>query len=469
MHKGALDLQNRKFPKSRKLILFLGDMAWIAIAYIIATGIVFDRDFIFNNIYLYSGMLPVIMVISSLFLNINGLYSIAYKRFAEIILSTFVATLCTFILVMALSFFFYESSYSRGVIALSFCMQVAMLIIWRYLGWRFEQKLHNKRTVMLMGTAEECDHVYNRLRLQPQLNLKLKYICTDVEQSDWRGAAEKIDVIILCPEMRHRYKVAVINFCHQTGKTALLIPNTYEIFCTEAVLDKIDDIPVFRPQSLYPSLEVRTLKRLLDIVVSCISFICALPFMLITAMAIKIFDPGPVLYSQIRTGKNGKEFRVYKFRTMRVDAEKYTGPMLAQENDPRITKMGRFLRAVRLDELPQIWNVVIGDMSIVGPRPERPFFVEKFTKETPEYAYRHNVKPGITGMAQVYGKYNTTAFDKLVYDLMYIEKCGLLTDMTIIIQTVKVLFTKSATEGTGIEHKDIDLNKYNIGKSKRFN
>ena len=457
-------MQTRKFPKSRKFILFLGDMAIIALAYIIATGIVLDRDILMSNIYLYSGMLPVIMVISSLLLNINGLYSIARKRFAEIILSTAVAILCTFILVMALSFFLYESAYSRGVIALSATLQVVMLTIWRDLGWRLEQKLHSKSAVMLMGSAEECDHVYNRLRLQPQLNLKLKYICTDVEQSDWRKAAEDIDVIILCPEMRHRYKVAVINHCHQTGKTALLIPNTYEIFCTGAALDKIDDIPVFRPQSLYPSLEVRTLKRLLDIVVAGIGFICALPFMTITAIAIKIFDPGPILYSQIRTGRNGKEFRVYKFRTMKVDAEKYTGPMLAQENDPRITKLGKFLRTVRLDELPQIWNVVIGDMSIVGPRPERPFFVEQFTKETPEYAYRHNVKPGITGMAQVYGKYNTTPFDKLVYDLMYIEKCGILTDLTIIIQTVKVLFTKSATEGTGIKSKPLNLEKYDIGK-----
>ena len=127
--------------------------------------------------------------------------------------------------------------------------------------------------------------------------------------------------------------------------------------------------------------------------------------------------------------------------------------------------LGKFLRAVRLDELPQIWNVIIGDMSIVGPRPERPFFVEQFVKETPEYAYRHNVKPGITGMAQVYGKYNTTAFDKLVYDLMYIEKCGLLTDLAIIIQTVKVLFTKSATEGAGVGQKPLNLEKYDIGNN----
>ena len=204
------------------------------------------------------------------------------------------------------------------------------------------------------------------------------------------------------------------------------------------------------------------MKRTLDILVALIGFVCALPFMAVTAIAIKLGDPGPVLYSQVRTGRDGREFRIYKFRTMRVDAEKYSGPMLAQENDPRITRLGRFLRAVRLDELPQIWNVLNGDMSIVGPRPERPFFVEQFVQEMPEYAYRHNVKPGITGLAQVYGKYNTTPFDKLVYDLMYIQNCSLRTDLTIIIQTVMVLFTKSATEGTGVKNKDINIDDYSV-------
>lgn len=221
---------------------------------------------------------------------------------------------------------------------------------------------------------------------------------------------------------------------------------------------------MFRPSVLRPTLEVRTLKRGLDLSVAAIGFACALPLMLLTALAIKLSDRGPIFYSQVRTGRNGKEFCVYKFRTMRVDAEKYSGPMLAQENDPRITALGRFLRAVRLDELPQIWNVLVGDMSIVGPRPERPFFVEQYIEEMPEYAYRHNVKPGITGLAQVYGKYNTTPFDKLIYDLMYIQRCSILTDLTIIIQTVKVLFTKSATEGTARFQEEIDLTKYDIRK-----
>ena len=454
----------RKFPVSRKVIMLCGDIALIVLSYLLVTMFVLDKAILLASLSLYKGMLPVMVVVMGLLLGINGLYSIEHKRFSEILLGLFVVTSSAFVIIMAISFFAREFSYSRGVLGISLLLQLVLLAVWRYLGWQIERKLHAPREVMLMGSAEECNHVYYRLTMQPQLNMQLKYICTDMEKSDWRKAMQEVDAAIICPEMRHRYKVQIINYCHENGKEVLLIPNTYEVFCAGAVLDKIDDIPVFRPQSLYPSLEVRTLKRLLDIVVAGIGFVCALPFMLITAIAIKIGDPGPILYSQIRTGRYGQEFRVYKFRTMKVDAEKYTGPMLAQENDPRITKLGKFLRAVRLDELPQIWNVLIGDMSIVGPRPERPFFVEQFTKEMPEYAYRHNVKPGITGMAQVYGKYNTTPFDKLVYDLMYIEKCNILTDLAIIIQTVKVLFTKSATEGTGISQKPLNIAKYDIGK-----
>lgn len=457
-------MPTRRFPFLRKIFMFVGDVMLISVAYIISVMITNDVGFFINNIFYCSGLLPLILVVTSLFLDINCLFSIEHKRFTEILLSLFVTNLCTFIIVSILSLFLYEMPVSRLILLSTISLQFIFLSIWRYLAWKIERHLHNICKVLLIGSPEECIHIYKRLSQQPQLNMRLKYVCTDMENLSWQHAASQVDIIMMCPEMRHRHKVQVIDFCYKNGKQPLLIPNTFEIFCSGSHLDKIDDIPVFRLQSLRPSLEVRLLKRILDIVVAGVGFVCALPFMLLTALAIKITDPGPVLYSQVRTGKDGREFKVYKFRTMRVDAEKYSGPMLAQEHDPRITKTGRFLRAVRLDELPQIWNVLAGDMSIVGPRPERPFFVRQFVEEMPEYAYRHNIKPGITGLAQVYGKYNTTPFDKLVYDLMYIQRCNILTDITIIIQTVKVLLTKSATEGAGANVQKVDLNRYNIGK-----
>lgn len=457
-------MEYRKFPLSRKIMMFIGDILIIGLSYVMTIAIIFDEEVMINNIYQYSGLLPIIIVVTGLLLNINGLYSIEHKRFTEILLSLFVTNLCTFILVFFLSLFIYEELTSRQVLFTTTIIQSCCLSIWRYFFWKVECHLHDRRKVLLIGSPDECIHVYNRLSQQPQLNMCLKYVCTNMDNLSWQNAASQVDIIMMCPEMRHHHKVQVINYCYTHRKQPLLIPNTFEIFCSGSELDKIDDIPVFRLQNLHPSLEIRLFKRFFDIMIAGIGFVCAIPFMLLTVLAIKLTDPGPVLYSQIRTGRDGKQFKVYKFRTMRVDAEKYSGPMLAREHDPRITKTGRFLRAVRLDELPQIWNVLVGDMSIVGPRPERPFFVKQFIEEMPEYAYRHNVKPGITGLAQVYGKYNTTPFDKLVYDLMYIQRCNLLTDMTIIIQTVKVLFTKSATEGTGVNVQKVDLNRYNIGK-----
>jgi exopolysaccharide biosynthesis polyprenyl glycosylphosphotransferase len=193
--------------------------------------------------------------------------------------------------------------------------------------------------------------------------------------------------------------------------------------------------------------EQRVLKRILDIAVAVIALIILSPVMLITAVMIKLDSKGPVLYSQERVGLYGKIFFVHKFRSMKQDAEAKCGPVLAAEGDTRITKFGRLMRATRLDELPQLFNVLKGEMSIVGPRPERPFFVKQFIAQKPEYDYRHNVKPGITGLAQIAGKYNTSAYDKLIYDLLYIQDVSVKTDLMIMLQTFKVLLTKSSTEG----------------------
>ena len=209
----------------------------------------------------------------------------------------------------------------------------------------------------------------------------------------------------------------------------------------------VDDIPMQRVTRMLLTAEQRVLKRILDIAVAVTALIILSPVILITAVMIKLDSKGPVLYSQERVGLYGKTFFVHKFRSMKQDAEAKCGPVLAAEGDPRITKFGRFMRATRLDELPQLFNVLKGEMSIVGPRPERPFFVKQFIVQKPEYDYRHNVKPGITGLAQIAGKYNTSAYDKLIYDLLYIQDVSVKTDLMIMLQTFKVLLTKSSTEG----------------------
>ena len=191
------------------------------------------------------------------------------------------------------------------------------------------------------------------------------------------------------------------------------------------------------------------MKRTMDIVASGLALILLSPIFLVTAIAVKS-DGGPAFYRQKRLTKGGKVFEILKFRSMRIDAEKYSGAVLSSgENDPRITKVGRIIRAYRLDELPQLINILKGDMSLVGPRPERPEIQAKIEKEVPEFSLRLQAKAGLTGYAQVYGKYNTSFYDKLLMDLMYISRPSILEDLTIILATLRILTSKESTEGVG--------------------
>lgn len=190
------------------------------------------------------------------------------------------------------------------------------------------------------------------------------------------------------------------------------------------------------------------MKRAIDIVVSLIAAIILSPVFLITAIAIKVTDHGPVFYKQVRLTKDGKEFKILKFRSMRVDAEKDGVARLSTgENDSRITPVGKIIRACRVDELPQLFNILKGDLSIVGPRPERPEIASQYCEEMPEFALRLQAKAGLTGYAQVYGKYNTTPYDKLTMDLMYIAHPSIVEDLKIMLATVKILFLPESTEG----------------------
>ena len=207
-------------------------------------------------------------------------------------------------------------------------------------------------------------------------------------------------------------------------------------------------MPILSVRRAEPNPEYLFLKRVFDIVVSALGLVVLSPFIGITALAIKIYDGGPVLYKQVRLTKDRKEFRILKFRSMRVDAEKDGVARLSTgDNDDRITPVGHVIRACRADELPQLWNILRGDMTIVGPRPERPEIAAQYEEEMPAFGLRLQVKAGLTGYAQIYGKYNTNPHDKLEMDLMYINKMGIVEDLRLMFATVKILFMKDSTEG----------------------
>lgn len=241
-------------------------------------------------------------------------------------------------------------------------------------------------------------------------------------------------------------KNELIHLCYSNNIRVYIVPSISDIILRSSSVTHLFDLPIFLTKSYDLSLTDRFLKRLLDIVCAILMLIIFSPVMLISMIAIRITDGGPVFYKQKRVTKNGQLFDILKFRSMVVDSEA-DGIHVAVKDDERVTPVGRVLRKVHFDELPQLINVLKGEMSMVGPRPERPEIVERYRSEIPEFDYRLKVKAGLTGYAQVYGRYNTTSFNKLKLDMMYIENYSFLLDIKLIFLTFKILFQKDNTEG----------------------
>lgn len=239
----------------------------------------------------------------------------------------------------------------------------------------------------------------------------------------------------------------ILKYCYRYRVRTYVAPKLTDIMLRGAKINTLFDTPLLLVKGTGLTPAQRVAKRAMDVILCAIAMIPAAPIMLIVAAAIKLEDGGPVFYKQKRLTRNGREFEILKFRSMIVDAEKYDGAVLASDRDPRITKVGRIIRACRVDELPQLLNILKGDMSIVGPRPERKVIADEYTKDIPEFPYRLKVRGGLTGYAQIYGKYNTSPYDKLRLDLMYIENYSLLLDIKLIILTLRILLSKDSTEG----------------------
>ena len=240
----------------------------------------------------------------------------------------------------------------------------------------------------------------------------------------------------------------ILKYCVENNIGIFVIPRIGDTIMSGAYPMHMFHLPMLKVGRYHPQPEYLFIKRLLDIVISAVALVVLSPIFLVTAIAIKATDHGPVFYKQIRLTKDGKEFGILKFRSMREDAEKDGVARLSSgEHDDRITPVGRVIRACRIDELPQLLNILRGELSIVGPRPERPEIAAQYCEEMPEFSLRLQAKAGLTGYAQIYGKYNTTPYDKLVMDLMYIAHPSIVEDLKIMFATVKILFMPESTEG----------------------
>ena len=280
-----------------------------------------------------------------------------------------------------------------------------------------------------------------------------KLICVDEGYDAIVKEIPKYDAVIL-NDVPAQMRNDILKFCYRFRVRTYVAPKLTDIMLRGGKNITLFDTPLLLVKGTGLTPAQRVVKRGMDILLSFIALVVAAVPMALVAIAIKLEDGGPVFFKQKRMTRGGREFEILKFRSMIVDAEKYAGAVLATGDDPRITKVGKFIRATRLDEIPQILNILKGDMSIVGPRPERKVIADEYCKDIPEFSYRLKVRGGLTGYAQIYGKYNTSAYDKLRLDLMYIENYSLMLDIKLIILTLRIIFSKESTEGIDVAREN---------------
>lgn len=263
------------------------------------------------------------------------------------------------------------------------------------------------------------------------------------ERDRWLIGKIKDAEVVFVMEINSHERNVIIKYCVDNGISCYDEPKIGDILMRTSKQFNMYNLPIVLIERFSPTPEYLLIKRLSDFMLACLALVVTSPVLIITSLAVKLTDGGPVIYKQKRLTKNGRVFDIYKFRSMKIDAEKSTGAVLSSgTDDPRVTKVGRFIRKVRIDELPQLINIIKGDMSIVGPRPERPEIAEKYCKDLPEFRLRLQVRAGLTGYAQVYGRYDSDPYDKLCMDLYYISKAGVAQDLKIMFVTIKRILAK---------------------------
>jgi len=429
--------------------------AGIILAFLVRFGGALPRF----NFEAYTSLAVFITVIHLVALYVYDLYKVEEAGDSwDIVSAVFKAVTLGLILTVFLTFFSQFFSFPRPVFILAWLILLVILSGWRVMATRvFKVKWPTQR-VLIVGNGEPALEIINELKSRAEWGYEVVgVICKNREDvgSSVDGAkvlgtlddlvplvkSEDITRVIVTSPARHREMLEELARSASTNVRLEVIPELYEIYIGKVDHTLISDVPLIQLTREPTSNWVYLLKRTADIAGALLVLLITSPLLITAALAIKFTSPGPVIYKQKRVGQGERIFNVYKFRTMVADAEARTGPMLAIENDKRITSVGGLLRATRVDELPQLINVFKGEMSFVGPRPERPFFVEKFKKKIPGYAERFKVKPGLTGLAQISGGYATDARNKLKYDLIYIYHQSLLLDAQIILKTIKVLLT----------------------------
>jgi len=357
---------------------------------------------------------------------------------------------------VALTSFVYknELDYPRAMVVYAWILSILFVMIGRLLtDWlQSRHRVANPTRVLIVGAGDVGRMILQKISQSPKLGYEPVGFVDDTpgrkEASGLPvlGSTQQLrllvkehnvqEVVIGLPEATHEEMLDLISQAERERATVRVFPDVFQIIASEISIDDLNGLPLLTVRDVALRGWRLTLKRAMDFVVSAVTLVLISPLMMLLALVIKLDSPGPVFYAQERTGLDAKPFKMIKFRSMRHDAERETGPVWAKKDDPRVTRLGAFIRRHSLDELPQFINVLLGDMSLVGPRPERPVFVEQFQQIVPRYMERHKEKAGLTGWAQVNGlRGDTSIVERTKYDLWYIENWSLALDLKIIIKT----------------------------------
>ena len=422
--------------------MILVDLLILNGAVFAAFGIRYLTDPAFNalvNIPPFLRILPFFNLAALVMMDAFGVQKYYRKTLFDIVQSCTALVILLFAFTVTLAFFVRGFAFPRAVLLLTPAIQLAFLLPWKAFcvrGWN----RNRPGIALIIGTSEECVKLKDKVsRAQPGWGMEVHFTLPPEEVLTYPKTLRKVRDVFICASVQDAQRIAIMDRCIADRKVVYVVPEISEISIIGARQVAFDDLLTLMVDRLNLTFEQRMVKRVFDLVIAGVGLVLLAPALWVLCLLVRRDSPGPAFYKQERVTIGERRFWMVKFRTMRQDAENTTGPVLAEKDDPRLTNMGRWIRRHRLDELPQLWNVLKGEMSLVGPRSERPFFVEQFKEDIPQYRYRTSVKAGITGYAQVLGSYDTLPEDKLRYDLLYIRNYSLILDVEILCKTVGVM------------------------------
>lgn len=442
------DFVSKREDYKRMIVFFLASLLILVQALIFAfVWYDYYRELIFEPFWRKGNwvLIALYALINTLFAQLYGGLKVGYLKRIDVFYSLTLATICTNIVA-----YFQITLINRWFLSIwpmleMTGVQIVINILWIWISrWIYSKIYHARRLLVIHGDRDPGDLIQKMNSRKDKYNISGEVHVNAGEETIHKMMEEYDGVVIwdLPSQIRNTY----LKYCFCHSVRCYFSPKISDVLVTGSERIHLFDTPLMVAKNMGLTIDQRVVKRFLDIVISGLGIIVMSPFMLLIAVLIKVYDRGPVFYFQDRLTLNGKTFRICKFRSMCVDSEK-NGARLASRHDSRITPVGKVLRNLHLDELPQLFNVLVGDMSMVGPRPERECIMREYQKELPEFDYRLKVKAGLTGYAQVYGKYNTTPLDKLKLDLFYVENYSFLLDIKLLFMTVKIFFQKEVSEG----------------------